>query len=99
LSDKFGIAKEHRNWIKKILNAYLPGVKIHVFGSRAHEDHKRYSDLDLAIETNGPIPNKTLMEIREQFTESSMPFKVDLVEYAKLDPEFKKNILNDWLEF
>ena len=95
MSSKYGISKEQYAWLKKILNTYLPGLKVHVFGSRARGDHKKYSDLDLAIESEKQIASKTLMELQEQFAASSLPFKVDLVELQKIEPDFRKNIQGD----
>ena len=95
----FGITPEHYQWIKKILSAYLPKAKIYVFGSRSRGDQKRYSDLDLAIETKSPVSTKTLLEIQEQFSESTVPFIVDLVELSRIEPDFILGIQEDLQEF
>jgi len=92
---KFGVSEEQYNWIKKILKTYLPGTRVFVFGSRARGDHKKYSDLDLAIESAETIQKKTWSELQEQFSESSIPFKIDLVEMSKIEPDFKKAIQGD----
>lgn len=56
------------------------GYQIFCYGSRAREDHKNFSDLDIMIEG---VPNskseKFLPEARELLTNSNLPFKVDLV--------------------
>jgi predicted nucleotidyltransferase len=88
--NNFGISSEHLNWIKKILTIFLPeGSKVFVFGSRARGDYKKYSDLDLAILSKEPIQSETLLQIQEHFSESSIPFKIDLVDLNKIDPDFK----------
>jgi len=99
LSNKYGISTEQYMWIKKILDTYLPGSKVRIFGSRARGDYKKYSDLDLAIDSRKPISKKTWMEVQEQFAESSLPFKVDLVELSKIEPDFKKSVHDDLQEF
>ena len=90
--NNFGIAEEHYVWIKKILFAYLPGSDVFAFGSRARGDYKKYSDLDLAIQSTKTIKQKTWLELQEQFSESPIPFKIDLIEMSKIEPFFKKAI-------
>lgn len=96
---KFGITEEQYTWIKKILSTYLPSATIYVFGSRARGDYKKYSDLDLAIELTEPIQMKTWSELQEQFSECFIPYKIDLVDMSKIDPDFRKTIQDELLAF
>ncbi len=68
---------------------------VYVFGSRARGDHKKYSDLDLAIKNETPLPAQTLVKMKDDFENSQLPFTVDVIEWSKITPEFKKNIEND----
>lgn len=90
--NKFGLDPQHYLWIKKILSTFFPGSKVFVFGSRARGDFKRYSDLDLAIQLSNPAKAKTWQEVQEQFSESRIPIKIDLVELDKIDPDFRQSI-------
>ncbi len=97
--NRFGLSDEQYAWIKKILSLYLPGTEVFVFGSRSRGDHKKYSDLDLAVRAVKAIQRKTWLEIQEQFSESTLPFKVDLIEMQKIDPDFQKAIQKDLQAF
>jgi type I restriction enzyme S subunit len=92
---KFGITADQYTWITKIISTYRPGAKVYAFGSRARGDHKKYSDLDLAIQTTETIQKKTWLALQEQFSESSIPFKIDLIEMNKIDPDFRKIIQHE----
>ena len=63
-----------------------------MFGSRARGDYKRYSDLDLAIRLAQPAPNKTWLEVQEQFSESRIPIKIDIVDLDKIETDFRQSI-------
>ncbi len=99
MSKKFGLTQEQYQLIQKILLVFLPHAKIYIFGSRARGDHKKYSDLDLAIEEKEPCMQKTLTQIQENFDQSFLPFKVDLLELSQMNPEFKKSIAEDLKKF
>jgi predicted nucleotidyltransferase len=53
---------------------------------------KPYSDLDLALLGDQPLPLSTRSDLAEDFTESDLPFKVDLVDWATTGPRFRKVI-------
>lgn len=96
---KFGLNPQQYELIKKLLHVYIPDVKVLVFGSRARGDHKKYSDLDLALECSKPIDSKAITSLSEQFTESSLPFKVDLLELRNIDASFLGSIRGDFQVF
>ena len=62
------------------------------FGSRAKWVAKPYSDLDLAIITEQPLPIATMADLRESFDESDMTIKVDIVDWATTSEVFRKII-------
>lgn len=73
--------------VKGILNNY-PGTVI--FGSRIKGTSRKFSDLDVCIKD--PITDYEFVMLQETFSESDLPFKVDLVDYSKVDNDFKKII-------
>lgn len=97
--NRFGLTQEQVKLIKKLIETFLPDSKVYVFGSRSRGDHKRYSDLDLAVESKSPIAKEALSALQEQFTESTLPFKVDLIELLKIDTDFRNSIQEDLIEF
>lgn len=87
------LASHEAATVRAILVRHLPaGVEVAVFGSRAGGKVKPASDLDLALLADGPLPLEVLAELAEAFDESSLPWKVDLVDRACVSPEFDRLI-------
>lgn len=80
---------EHQTIIKEILRKYIPNYEVWVFGSRITGKAKQYSDLDLAIISDQPLDFGQLGEIRDAFSETDLPFKVDLIDWAATSREFQ----------
>ncbi|MGD9153576.1 MAG: nucleotidyltransferase domain-containing protein [Gammaproteobacteria bacterium] len=78
--------------VKKILVQYVPKYEVWVFGSRVTGTAKQYSDLDLAIISNKPIDPLVVALLRENFSKSDLPFKVDIVDWATTSENFRKFI-------
>ena len=74
--------------VSAILQHYLPQYEVWAFGSRVKGNAKPYSDLDLAIISDTPLPLPLLAEIAEAFSESDLPWKVDLVDGATTSERF-----------
>lgn len=86
------IDSKHYEIIKNILKKYP--YTFYMFGSRAKGGiTKKFSDLDLCFFEN--IPGNILAHIDEDFEESDLPYKVDIVAWNKCDLEFKKIIKDD----
>ena len=92
---KMGLTIEQYDYIHRIFSTFLPQVQVLVFGSRARGNFKKYSDLDLALDSKSPINPRDLSIIRENFSQSRLPFKIDLVELTRLDSDFKTEISKD----
>ena len=75
--------------VKRILNRWVPGIPVWVFGSRITGKAKRFSDLDLALAAGAPVPQETLWELRDSFSESDLPFRVDVVDLASVSRDFQ----------
>jgi len=83
------IKVDHLKIVQEILKKYLPGKKILVFGSRAKGTAKNTSDLDLCVMDNQPLPFNLLAHLRDAFSESDLPYQVDIVDWASLDHAFQ----------
>lgn len=85
--------------VQEILRKWVPGRQVWAFGSRATGTRlKKFSDLDLAIA--GRLTEAESARLAEEFDESSLPFKVDVVELGKLgkvEEEFRKRIERDFV--
>lgn len=77
---KFGLnSKEYLFICENVVNPLEAlGAKVWCFGSRARGNYQKFSDLDLAIETQNSVDIE-LSQIKELLENSNFPFKVDLV--------------------
>ena len=76
--------------ILDILRTHLGSRPVYAFGSRVRGKVKQYSDLDLLIEDKPPVTNDSLALLNEKFSESDLPYKVDIVLESEISGEFKK---------
>jgi len=88
------IRPEHWAIVASILQRHLPHTALWAFGSRARFAAKPYSDLDLAIIDTRPISLSALAALEHDFTESDLPFKVDLIDWAATSDSFREIIRN-----
>lgn len=86
---------DHHAIVLSILNRHVPDRKVLAFGSRATWTAKDYSDLDLAILGDEPLSLDVTSALAEDFRESDLPFKVDLVDWASADETFRNIIRRD----
>ena len=85
------IAPNHLDVVLGILYKHLPaGVKVWVFGSRADWTTRDSSDLDLALEDDSALDYDTIMSLETAFEESSLPYKVDVVDLNRVSDSFKR---------
>ncbi len=84
--------------VRTILRAHLPpGAKAYVFGSRATGASRPYSDLDLALEADGPVSLDAMGDITEALSEADLPYKVDVIDLRAVDPAFRALIAPDMI--
>jgi type I restriction enzyme S subunit len=86
------INPHYQEEILRILNIYIPDVEVRAFGSRVKWTAKPYSDLDLALMTQRPLSLDQEAQLREAFDESTLPFKVDFVDWASTSKNFQNII-------
>lgn len=81
--------------VKAVLQQHIPGYEVWAFGSRVKHTAKPYSDLDLVVATDSPLALETTAALREAFSESNLPWKVDILDWATISEEFKNIILRE----
>ena len=86
---------DHWAIVRRVLRRRVPDRKILAFGSRATWTAKAYSDLDLAILGEEPLSLDAAAALAEDFGESDLPFKVDLVDCARVDKTFRDAVLSE----
>lgn len=92
------IRPEDKTIILQILKHHLPqNAKVWVFGSRATNHAKPFSDLDLAIDLNGKtLSLQLLANLAFDFEESYLPYKVDIVDWNSISATFQERISVDY---
>ena len=83
---------DHWAIVRDALRQHVPDREVLVFGSRATGNSKEYSDLDLAIMGEEPLSLRVVSALDEALGESDLPFKVDIVEWARIDEGFRRII-------
>ncbi len=96
---QIALKKNERVIIAAILNQYVPYHAVYAFGSRVTGHEKPFSDLDLFILSDEPLPVLTLYSLSTALDESMLPFKVDLLDSTAVSPTFRKQIEKEWVLF
>ena len=89
------IRPDHWRIVQRILQEHVSDLEVWAFGSRPKWSAKEFSDLDLAIITDEPLPLDTSAALSEAFSDSDLPWKVDVVDWASVGDELKKVITRD----
>lgn len=86
------ISPEDLRSILDILRIHVPEYEVWAFGSRVSGAPREFSDLDLAVKTDKPLPPMRLVELKDAFCESDLHFRVDVVDWADISGDFRKII-------
>ena len=78
--------------VRRILREEVPDLKVRVFGSRVSWTARENSDLDLVLMTKEPLDISRMAKLKESFSESNLPFRVDVVDWADTSESFQKII-------
>lgn len=88
------LAPRHLQMVQTILQQHLPGQEVWLFGSRADGTAKPNSDIDLCIVNNKALDAQARANLKLAFSESNIPFVVDIVERAVTSAQFFASIQN-----
>jgi len=94
--DNLFLKVEYLEMIQSLIRQKYPNAVIWAYGSRVFGDEKTAhngSDLDLCVKCFGS-ENGDIARLRGIFTESNIPFLVDIFEYDRLPKSFQKEIDN-----
>lgn len=78
--------------VREVLEKYVPGREVLAFGSRVTGKARKFSDLDLAVMGDEPTGLSVMASLNEAFTESDLPFKVDIVDWPRTTDTFREVI-------
>ncbi len=80
-TSNIAVTPQHLAMVVEILHTYLPPeAKIAAFGSRVTGRNRQYSDLDLLIDAGRPLTLSESGDLRDAFSESDLPWKVDFID-------------------
>lgn len=86
------IQPQHLVIVQQILQTYLPNYEVWAFGSRVKETATTFSDLDLVIISEQPLDLRTLCQVENAFSESDLPYTVDVVDWVATSQKFQQII-------
>lgn len=89
------VSPDHLALVREVLRRHVPDREVRAFGSRATGTAKETSDLDLVIVGDGPLEFATLAALRDDFSDSNLPYRVDIVDWATVDEAFRRIIERD----
>jgi len=89
---RFGLTERDIKTISDVFKKYPVVTDVCVFGSRAKATSKPASDIDMAVMNEG-VADKTIMAIKSDLEDSTLPYKVDVINYPTLNhSELKDHI-------
>ncbi|MCE8163586.1 MAG: nucleotidyltransferase domain-containing protein [Candidatus Moeniiplasma glomeromycotorum] len=84
---------ENKHWkiVQNILSKYP--YQFYAYGSRVKSKARKLSDLDICYYDN--IPDELIFQIKEEFSQSNLPFFVEIVAWKNMRPAFQKAVEKD----
>ncbi len=76
-------------------NIDLGRYMVFLFGSRTRIHHRKFSDIDIGLLGDGAVPAEVIENIREAIDNSIIPYQVDIVDFRRVSPDFRKIALQD----
>jgi predicted nucleotidyltransferase len=67
-------------------------ASVYLFGSWARGEPRPPSDIDVAIEAAAPVPAGLLARVREALEDSTVPYRVEVVDLADADAAFVERV-------
>lgn len=86
------IDKEVRDQIKQIIFKHLSPkeYKVFLYGSRATGKAWKWSDYDVGIMGDKPVPVMVKVEIEDELEKSDLPVVVEVVDFYNVGDRFKQ---------
>ena len=91
MSSQIDILPAQRRRILRMIEAHLPDTDVWAFGSRVKWTSDPASDLDL-VAFAGPEQRRQVVDLREAFEESNLPFRVDVLVWDEIPESFREEI-------
>lgn len=95
LAARLAIEPRHLEIVRNVLSRLVPNREVWAFGSRAGggaHPPKPWSDLDLAVIGPAPLSLDEQAALSEAFSESDLPWRVDVVDGVTVSMVFQERI-------
>jgi len=83
------ISENEREIVNDIISQLALDCDVLIFGSRYYGKARKYSDLDLAFIGPGKLGLQRCFQLEDAFAESDLPYRVDVLDYNAISPEFR----------
>ncbi len=70
-----------------LIHKHIPDATIYLFGSRARKDYKEGADIDIAIQSTGPLSIDSISLLYDGLEDTTIPVSVDFVDLNRTSPE------------
>ncbi len=94
----WGLSQDNLQLIVNILKKFLTDkskFEVYVFGSRAKNKNRKYSDFDLWIDSVPELSANEISSLREDFENSELPIKVDVLTNQTCLAEYRARIVTE----
>ncbi len=83
--------------IKSVIHKHLDDAKYKdiIFGSRTQPKHRKFCDLDVGIMGSTMLPVSTLLQIKEDLSNSDIPYLTDVVDFGTVSKDFREKALSN----
>ena len=90
---------KYKRQIIRLFKKHAPDIEVWAYGSRVSGDCHPASDLDLVLRAKklNKISAEKMSDLRTVFTESAIPFLVELRDWARLPDSFKGEIKSSYV--
>ena len=88
------LPQEYLKQVQSLLRAHVPHTEVWAYGSRVTGSGHDASDLDLVLRNPQNLLEETgaLYDLKEAFTESNLPIRVDIMDWARIPESFHREI-------
>ena len=93
MTSPIDITPDHLEIVRGILRDHMPlGARVWVFGGRGSRTTIDSSGLNLALEGDRSLSQKSLGLLKDAFAGSDLPYSVDVVDLNRLGDSFRKDV-------
>jgi len=86
---------EYQKILLDIIEKYVPGCSVYLYGSRARGDYKEGSDYDLALDDGKKIDFNQILKIYGDIEEAPIPLFVDVIDFHSISDAMRQQIEQD----